>query len=66
MADHLCFRYPAYGRVNLDATPVIGAPWQDFREPSVHLRKWDYGAPGEKFPCWRVMSHAESARRSAD
>jgi len=29
-------------------------------EPTVVLREWDYGAPGETYPCWSVLNHAQS------
>jgi hypothetical protein len=25
-------------------------------EPSIVLRDWDYGKPGEQFPCWAVLN----------
>jgi hypothetical protein len=28
--------------------------------PRRELRAWDYGAPGESFPCWLVLEHPES------
>jgi len=28
--------------------------------PSRHLRDWDHGKPGERYPCWRVAEHKES------
>lgn len=29
-------------------------------EPTTLLRKWDYGAPGQTYPCWAVLNHTES------
>jgi hypothetical protein len=29
-------------------------------EPEVAFRAWDYGKPGEKYPCWTVLKHAAS------
>jgi hypothetical protein len=29
-------------------------------EPEVVFRAWDYGEPGEKFPCWAVLKHTRS------
>ena len=29
-------------------------------DPKPILRDWDYGAPGEKYPCWSVLEHAKS------
>jgi hypothetical protein len=29
-------------------------------EPEVVFRAWDYGKPGEKYPCWTVLKHAPS------
>jgi len=29
-------------------------------EPEVVLRAWDYGKPGDKYPCWTVLKHAAS------
>jgi hypothetical protein len=29
-------------------------------EPEVVLREWDYGKPGEKYPCWTVLEHPPS------
>jgi hypothetical protein len=28
--------------------------------PEEHLREWDYGAPGERYPCWTVAADPES------
>jgi hypothetical protein len=28
--------------------------------PERHLRNWDYGAPGEQYPCWTVAADPES------
>jgi hypothetical protein len=28
--------------------------------PRVELREWDYGDPGQVFPCWIVWEHAPS------
>lgn len=28
--------------------------------PEQHLRDWDYGTPGEQFPCWTVAVHEGS------
>ena len=28
--------------------------------PEVVFRTWDYGKPGEKYPCWTVLIHAAS------
>jgi hypothetical protein len=27
-------------------------------EPEVVFRAWDYGKPGEQYPCWTVLRHA--------
>lgn len=29
--------------------------------PRCELRPWDYGAPGEKYPCWIVAEHRQSS-----
>jgi hypothetical protein len=29
-------------------------------EPQVILREWDYGTPGEAYPCWSVLAHEKS------
>jgi hypothetical protein len=29
-------------------------------EPNVVLRDWDYGDPGQQFPCWNVLCHSNS------
>jgi hypothetical protein len=29
-------------------------------DPYIELRNWDYGAPGEQFPCWVVLAHRKS------
>ena len=29
-------------------------------EPHVVLRDWDYGAPGQQYPCWIVLRDAQS------
>jgi hypothetical protein len=29
-------------------------------ESEIVYRAWDYGAPGEKYPCWTVLKHAAS------
>jgi hypothetical protein len=29
-------------------------------EPELELRDWDYGGPGEKYPCWTVLKHLAS------
>ena len=29
-------------------------------EPEVVFRDWDYGRPGEKYPCWAVLNHVAS------
>jgi hypothetical protein len=26
-------------------------------EPKLVFRNWDYGAPGEQYPCWTVLAH---------
>jgi len=28
--------------------------------PRCELRDWDYGEPGEQFPCWIIFEHAKS------
>ena len=28
--------------------------------PRCELRDWDYGSPGEQFPCWIVFEHEKS------
>lgn len=28
--------------------------------PRCEMRDWDYGEPGEQFPCWIVFEHATS------
>jgi len=28
--------------------------------PKCQMRAWDYGKPGEEFPCWLVLEHAAS------
>ena len=28
--------------------------------PTMHLRNWDYGQPGEAYHCWTVLEHPES------
>jgi hypothetical protein len=29
-------------------------------EPAVVKRNWDYGEPGQQFPCWTVLEHTPS------
>jgi hypothetical protein len=29
-------------------------------EPKITLRKWDYGKPGEQYPCWAVLNDDNS------
>src|SRR5262245_35564116 len=29
-------------------------------EPRSHLRDWDYGDPGERYPCWTIVEDARS------
>ena len=29
-------------------------------EPRLELRGWDYGEPGQRFPCWIVWEHRDS------
>jgi hypothetical protein len=29
-------------------------------EPKAVLRDWDYGSPGQQFPCWAVLDHTDS------
>jgi hypothetical protein len=29
-------------------------------DPKCQLRPWDYGQPGEEFPCWLVLEHQAS------
>lgn len=29
-------------------------------DPKPILRDWDYGAPGENYPCWSVLEHPKS------
>jgi hypothetical protein len=29
--------------------------------PTAVLRDWDYGAPGEQYPCWTVLSESQYA-----
>ena len=31
-----------------------------FVEPVAIMRAWDYGLPGEAYPCWAVLDHAAS------
>jgi hypothetical protein len=35
-------------------------------EPELVYRVWDYGKPGEKYPCWTVLKHAASMTGIAD
>lgn len=28
--------------------------------PRCEMRDWDYGAPGEQFPCWIIFEHEKS------
>lgn len=28
--------------------------------PAEHVREWDYGAPGEAYPCWTVVADART------
>lgn len=30
-------------------------------EPELILRDWDYGRPGERYPCWTVLKHHDSS-----
>lgn len=32
-------------------------------EPYVVLRDWDYGAPGDQYPCWMVLCDLRSMQR---
>jgi hypothetical protein len=29
--------------------------------PKIELRDWDYGSPGQQYPCWIVLSDAENS-----
>ena len=29
-------------------------------EPTVVLREWNYGVPGQTYPCWSVLNHTQS------
>lgn len=29
-------------------------------EPTMLQREWDYGVPGQTYPCWSVLNHIES------
>jgi hypothetical protein len=29
-------------------------------EPTAVSREWDYGVPGQAYPCWTVLNHTES------
>lgn len=29
-------------------------------KPELHLRNWDYGPPGERFPCWTIVADPAS------
>jgi hypothetical protein len=29
-------------------------------EPTAVMRDWDYGGPGERYPCWAVLNHNDS------
>lgn len=29
-------------------------------EPTITMRRWDYGREGEKYPCWTVLRHPSS------
>jgi hypothetical protein len=39
---------------------VLGHIRELLVEPEVVFRAWDYGKPGEKYPCWTVLEHAPS------
>src|SRR5262245_218248 len=28
--------------------------------PKIEMRGWDYGTPGQEYPCWLVLEHAAS------
>ncbi|MDF3065357.1 MAG: hypothetical protein K0R38_958 [Polyangiaceae bacterium] len=37
--------------------PVVrGALASRLIAPEIHLRDWDYGSPGEQYPCWTVLT----------
>lgn len=29
-------------------------------EPTILMREWDYGVPGQTYPCWSVLNHVKS------
>ncbi len=44
----------------LDDDRVIGHIRRLLITPSPQTRAWDYGEPGEAYPCWLVLAHPES------
>lgn len=43
------------------ADPVVRAALaRRLIAPELHLREWDYGAPGERYPCWTVAKDLRS------
>ena len=53
----------AFARRELEAIadPVVReALSQRLVDPELHLRDWEYGAPGERYPCWTVAKDLPS------
>jgi hypothetical protein len=44
-------------------TRVLECIRQHLVEPVALQRAWDYGAPGQTYPCWSVLDHVPSNTR---
>ena len=38
-------------------TMVLGAMKPLLVPPRLEMREWDYGEPGQEFPCWIILDH---------
>ena len=53
------------GLVNAELSKITERELLDFISPFLvkprcELRDWDYGTPGQQFPCWIVIAHPQS------
>lgn len=46
---------------HLSDARVLGHIQSLLVEPELIFRDWDYGRPGEKYPCWTVLKHLASS-----
>ena len=50
-------------KVDAELSRIVSAGVLDAMQPLLvspryELREWDYGEPGQKFPCWIILDHS--------